>query len=305
MKKAKIMLGLPGSGKTTFASTYSDLGFKIVSADDIRISHPDYDPKFPELLQDLCTKLAKKQLIDFSEVGYNILMDGGGINNHYTEDIILHLKSYEYEVEVIFIDTPVSVCIERNRARIKNGKRFVPESEIIRKYYKLKDSVERLSECADKFTHIEYFTNDVFFVDMDGVVAEYQEIPRDEQGNINFVEYNIFKNAKPVHHTLDILRELAKFHKIIILSASPNSICNREKRDWLKLHAPFINEKNVYFVGNKDYKWIMLKNLMSMYNLEPKQCTLVDDEHAILEAARPLGLNIMHISKFLTTYYEG
>ena len=113
------------------------------------------------------------------------------------------------------------------------------------------------------------------------------------------MSFEKFKSTVKEFLELDIL---SKDKILYILSASPNSICNKEKIEWLKKYMPFIKEENIYFVGNKEYKIVMLRHLIKKLNLENKDCTLIDDEHAIINDAIKLNINSIHPSKFLTNF---
>ncbi len=307
-KEAVIMLGLPASGKSTYIKEnyiYKNPdNHVIVSADDIRVKHPRYDPQNPEAIHEECVALAEQEMYRLGSLNTNIVMDGGGINNSYTLRIVNTLKSLGYFIKVVYINTPARICIARNAERVKKGERFVPKSSIIDKSYKLQKSVEMLLKACNYFCEIPYFTNKYWFVDMDGCVAAYQDLVADEHGNIDYTNGEIFKYAKPVTHIIDRLggRMYFNIDNIRILSASPNSICNDEKSEWLDKNMPFIKKENRFFVGNKQYKVVMLENLIKKFNLNPKDVTLLDDEHKILEDAKRLGVNVMHPSMFLAKY---
>jgi len=257
---AIIMLGLPGSGKSTYIKEEVDLEkYSLVSADEIRLNHPKYDKNDPEAIHEECVKLAEQEVYRLMGNRLNLIMDGGGINNNYTARIVLKLKENNYKVSIIYINTPVDICLQRNKERIANNERFVPHSVIIDKYYKLQKSIERLTNLADELGEIKYFTDRDIFIDMDGIVVEYQDLPVDENGDIDFVSHNIFRNAKPVTDVIERFKRLAHTTHLYILSASPNSICNQEKIEWLKEHMPFIKEENMFFVGNRCFKATMLK----------------------------------------------
>lgn len=304
MKEAIFMVGLPGSGKTTWIKSKPSLGkHTLVSADEIRVSDPDYDPKDPEALHEKCVKKAELQMYKLGDEGFNIIMDGGGINNHYTERIILNLKEMGYFIKIVFIDTPVDICVLRNKERYNQGERFVPISAVIDKSYRLKKSVEQLSKLSDDFEVVKYYTDKHVFVDLDGTLAEYQNLPIDEFGNINFVEYEVFKYAKPVIEVINKLRHLHEEGKeIYIVSASPNSIANKEKTEWVNKHVPFIKNENIYFVGNKNYKYVFLGELISKLKLSTNDCMAIDDDHAVISTYKSLFINVVHPSKFLTNY---
>lgn len=156
MKKAILFIGLPGSGKSTyiritiFGSTYI-----IVDADKIKETHPEYDPNDPEKVHQWSVKEAENEMNRLSDLGYNICMDSGGVNNSYQIRIINMLKSKGYHVELIHMDTPLEVCLERNKIR----DRKVPETAIIEKSQKLPSCLEKQLPLVDKFTHIKYEWN--------------------------------------------------------------------------------------------------------------------------------------------------
>lgn len=307
MKEAIFMAGLPGSGKSTYINELmkrSKNNYTLVSADDLRLKHPSYDPTNPEGVHEDCVAMAEQMMYDLSEnKGVNLIMDGGGINNSYTPRIIERVRKAGYKIIVIFIDTPVEICDLRNNDRVKLGARFVPPSAIIDKSYRLRRAVEKLSQLADKFEVVKYFTDDNVFFDLDGTVAEFQQLPKDEYGDINFVEYGVFKYSKPVMPVIERAEKLSKAGKrIFILSASPNSICNADKIDWVHRNMPFVKDEDIYFVGNKDFKYVFLYELINKFKFSPSSCMVVDDDHKVLETYSRLHINSMHISCFLTNY---
>jgi predicted ABC-type ATPase len=310
MNEAIFMLGLPGSGKSTFINQFLKLHpeYEVVSADEIRLKHPDYDPKDPEAIHEICVNLAEQMMYSLSgEIGgtipVDVIMDGGGINNSYTPRIIERMRKNGYKIKVVYIDTPVDICIQRNKERVKNGERFVPASSIIDKSYRLRKSVDKLSMMADTFETVKYFSDRYIFCDLDGTIAEYQQLPVDEYGDINFVEYGVFKYSKPVMPMINTLRRLSEEGKrIFIVSASPNSICNIEKKEWVNKHLPFIKDEDIYFVGKKEFKYVFLFQLINMLKLDPSDCMAIDDDHTVLDTYSRLHINSMHPSCFLTNY---
>ena len=309
MNEAIFMLGLPGSGKSTFINEFLKLHpeYKVVSADEIRLKHPDYNPADPEAIHEECINMAEQTMYalsgEFGGSPVDLIMDGGGINNSYTPRIIQRMRKNGYRIKVVYIDTPVDICVQRNIDRIKNGERFVKIAAVIDKSYRLRKSVEKLETICDEFQVVKYFTDKNVFVDMDGTIAEYQQLPVDEYGDINFVEYEVFKYSKPVTQMIDKLAYMhADGKRIYIVSPSPNSICNNEKIEWLHKYAPFIQDKDIHFVGNKNFKYVFLYELINKLKLNPCDCMSIDDDHAVLETYRKLHINSMHPSKFLTNY---
>lgn len=303
-KEIIFMLGLPGSGKTDWIDKNNINGrYAVVSADDIRVKHPKYNPERPEDIHEECVEQAKRDVIILANLSYNIIMDGGGINNSYTMSIIDEVKKLGYYVKIVFINTPVGICIQRNNERVKNNLRFVPTEAIIDKSYRLKKQIDRLKSVCDEFISVDYFTNKYIFVDLDGTVTEYQQLPVDEFGDINFVAYEVFRNAKPVEPVISRLKKLSDSGKrIFIVSASPNSICNKEKIDWIKENMPFVKENDIYFVGKKEFKYVFLHQLIDYLRISANECMAIDDDHQVLATYKRLNINCVHPSLFMANY---
>lgn len=153
MKNAILFIGLPGSGKSTYINKNIDESkYMIVDADKLKETHPDYDSKDPQKVHQWSVKEAEREINVLSDLGYNICMDSGGINNSYQLRIINMLKSKGYHIELIHMDTPLDVCLKRNKLR----DRRVPENAIIEKSTKLESCLEKQLPLVNKFTHVKY-----------------------------------------------------------------------------------------------------------------------------------------------------
>jgi predicted kinase len=152
MKKAILFIGLPGSGKTTIVNRDYTEGYTIVSADDIKQGHPDYDPNDPEPLHQWSVKEAERQMNVLSDSGDQICMDSGGVNNSYSLRIISMLKTKGYHITLVYVETPLKICLERNKKR----ERKVPEQAIIEKSKMLASCLEKQKSVADEYLHIQY-----------------------------------------------------------------------------------------------------------------------------------------------------
>jgi predicted kinase len=153
-KNAVLFIGLPGSGKSTIVKErYS--GYDVVSADTLKETHPDYDPKNSEIIHEWSVSEAEKMMNTLSDEGKDICMDSGGVNNSYSLRIMNMLKSKGYHLTLVHVDTPPHVCFERNKSR----ERQVPETAIFAKAQKLEDCLIKQKTIVDEFVHIPYFTN--------------------------------------------------------------------------------------------------------------------------------------------------
>ncbi len=294
MFKAKILLGLPLAGKSTWVKSNGD-GYNVVSADFYKENHPEYCPdNVTEELHLWSTEEARKEVHELSEKYVDFIMDGGGINNSYTKKIIsgLHLKGYT--VELVHVKTPLEVCLERNKLR----ERKVPVSDIEFKAGKEFKQFHELSEMCDKVTVVNYFTNKHIFVDMDGVICALGTLPV-IGGKIDFVNTEIYKHLDPVTQVIDKLDSLeARGYTLYILSGTVNSFSYEEKNYWLDKHFNIPKERR-YFVNSGRHKAEMLNCLVKKLKLDKKDVTLVDDTQATLYSVKSLCMNPMHVSEFL------
>ena len=81
---------LPGAGKSTYIESHYDDSYDIVSADEIKKTLPGYDPENPEAVHEESVQLARKVIFDMCKDTHDhkVILDGGGINNHYNVSII-------------------------------------------------------------------------------------------------------------------------------------------------------------------------------------------------------------------------
>ena len=306
MPNVDFMFGLPCSGKTTYIQENYVLGiynnngkFKrriLISADKIKEEHPEYNPENTEVLHQYSVEVAEQNFYNALKTGDDIVFDGGGINNNYNVRLATAAIEAGYTVNLIIIDTPAHVCLTRNKKR----HRKVPESAIINKAILFKKALHNLVHYINGVVkNVQYYTNKYIFVDMDGTIAAYQQLPLDEFGAIDFTAGEYFKFALPVRPVIDKLNSSYKDSCIKILSAIPDSLCEKDKNEWLDKHFP-IDYNDRYFIGNKKYKAVMLRNIMRREKIDPKDVTVIDDDHYVLLSYQAIGVNAIHISEFLT-----
>ena len=119
MNKLIICRGIPASGKTFWAKQWvlEDPEHRVrINQDDIRLMLGKYwIPSREELVQ----HIQKEALIEALERGYDIVIDNTNLNkkvlDFYRALVIDHGNhAIEYKD---FFDTPLSVCIERDKNR--------------------------------------------------------------------------------------------------------------------------------------------------------------------------------------------
>ena len=126
-----LMVGIQGSGKSTYSKKLRDeFGYKIISSDEVRKMHPDWEEVriFPEVYR-LCA-------IELKE-GKDVIFDATNITPKVRSKNINLIKELysDFEVYAYFINTNKEVCKERvlKRNNMK-GELFLP-IEVIDSYY--------------------------------------------------------------------------------------------------------------------------------------------------------------------------
>ena len=298
-KEAIILMGLPLAGKTTWITEQVEeqgnyREHLYISADEIKMRHPDYNPQKTEILHEWSVKEAETLLKMTADEGQPIIFDSGSINNRYTLRILDYLNENHYKTILVHIKTPYIVCLERNKYR----ERKVPEKAITDKALKEVSQFHKLSDMVDDVIVVDYFKNYHIFVDMDGVIAAQSTLPI-INNEIDFVNGEIHKWQKPVIPVIDILKKLmTSRYNIYILSATANSFAMQEKNEWLDENFNIDNSRR-FFVNQGRHKAEMLDNLVRKYKLNKSEVLLLDDMHQILYDVKKRGMNAMHVSEFL------
>ena len=128
-----LAIGLPGSGKTTW---FGRRGVTPLSSDLLRnILFDDVEEqRYQGLVFSTLRSLLRARLIARMPWNY---VDATNLSTHERRQWIKMAKSFGYEVQAVFFDVPLEVCLERNRQR----DRSVSEDVMRRMAEKLKPPV--------------------------------------------------------------------------------------------------------------------------------------------------------------------
>ncbi len=108
-----LAIGLPGSGKTTW---FGRRGITPLSSDLLRnILFDDVEEqRYQGLVFSTLRSLLRARLIAKMPMNY---VDATNLSIHERRQWIKMAKSFGYEVQAVFFDVPLDVCLERNRQR--------------------------------------------------------------------------------------------------------------------------------------------------------------------------------------------
>lgn len=125
-----LAIGLPGSGKSSW---FKRNGITPLSSDMLRMLLFDdaQEQRFQDLVFSNLRSMLKARLIARRPLNY---VDATNLTPHERHSWIKLAKDYGYEVQAVYFDVPVEVCLERNRRR----ERSVDEDVMRRMAAKLK-----------------------------------------------------------------------------------------------------------------------------------------------------------------------
>lgn len=142
--QAYVMVGAPGSGKSTYAAKLAGIeNAIIISGDDICA-----DLHGPAVIQGNWGEIWDRieELVSES-CGMPVILDGPHCRPDYRAEAVALLRSYGYEeIEAVVMETPLAKCLERNSQR----QRQVPDHVIKQMHSDLTRSLETIQ--SEPFT---------------------------------------------------------------------------------------------------------------------------------------------------------
>lgn len=153
MSKLCIMVGIPGSGKSTYIKNYASENAKIVSRDNIRFSllkeGNKYFSKEKEVL-----KILYATVNDYLRQEYDVYVDATHITKRSRHKLLSNLNlNKDIQTIAIHIKTPLSHALKNNHNRI--GTQYYVPPEVIKKFYDMAEP-PTLEEGFDKIFSIEF-----------------------------------------------------------------------------------------------------------------------------------------------------
>jgi predicted kinase len=129
VKRLVLLVGVPGSGKTTLAQRLVDKGYMCMNADAIRLElwGDSADQRDPERVFELFYQRLEEALAE----GKDVVIDNTNINTKHRSPILQRaIKAGYNDIQLWILDVPLETCLNQNRAR----DRAVPD-EIVVNYF--------------------------------------------------------------------------------------------------------------------------------------------------------------------------
>lgn len=289
--KAIITVGIPASGKSTWANQYCLLensNAVQINRDDIRadlfnngfpIEWDKY--KFTKAKENRVTDEAWKRVLNAAAAEKDIVISDTNLNTDRLIKLISNLEAEGFVCEIKEFPISFEEACKRDASR-KNGVGY----SVIARMYDSWCKYKGLDKLYDEFK--DATKPDAYLVDIDGTLAIMKDRSPFDWHKVGQDDVN--------SSVANVVRALHKAgHKIIILSGR-DSICKEETVNWLNdCKIPF---DDIFMRYEGDYRQdVVIKEELLKYKVLPTYNVLgvFDDRPSVCRMWRSLGLEVFQI----------
>ena len=275
MSKLTIMRGLPGSGKSTIAKEMCDTGYGVRLNKDLLRTMMNFD-KFTGInegrVQDAQKVLAKF----FLEKNINVIVDDTNLNPGTLQSWKNLTTSIGISYGVINVDTPIEVCIERDKLREKKVGSHV---------------IEQMA-----WQYLDYMKNEkVVVCDIDGTITDCEHRRHHLDGDKKDWK-GFFSEMSQDSLRLEIAAQVGKLcmdedATLIFVSARPEEY-HKITMDWLDNHFS-VGPIRLIMRNSNDSRddTIVKKEIYDKYLKNMNVIRVFDDRPKVIRMWRELGLD--------------
>ncbi|RTL40174.1 MAG: AAA family ATPase [Candidatus Melainabacteria bacterium] len=135
LKRLILLVGIPGSGKTTLAKKIVEKGFHCLSADPIR--EELYGNAAEQGDKEEVFRIFFERLEDALSKELDIIVDNTNLNPRQRKPLLERAQKAGYtDIQLWLLDVPLDVCLKRNASR----ERVVPDDIVANMFMELNRS---------------------------------------------------------------------------------------------------------------------------------------------------------------------
>lgn len=294
--KAILTIGLPASGKSTWAKQFClENGYVQIERDEIRKQvypdFPNYKPKRTK--EDLVSEIAYNLMKDCAKSNTGIVVSDTNLNTNFRVNLVYRLKELGYDVEYeYFTDIPYKEINRRNLARANSVPQFVIDNMAKNNPDMFPWIYEEFSLVKDSWSPDETLPKAVL-VDLDGTIADMRANGRSPYDMTRVAEDD------PHEDVIDLIRTYAqsKGYKIVIVSAR-SDINGGEvnSKKWLDQYFPeydaiFMRHGDDWRKDNIVKEEIFRNQVLKSFN----PVCVFDDRMQVVKLWSNLGLRVYQV----------
>lgn len=239
MKKIKIVVGLSGSGKSTWAKEFckNNPEWLRINRDDIRKSmlmvplneYHQWESAAKYRIEKLVTEQHNQLMINALRDGWHVILDNTHLKQSYINEYkkLLTEKFESFEISYQLMDVPLEICLENDKKR----EDVVGETVIREQFQKLGSLKKLLTFKTETYTRERFLATQnedlprCVLVDIDGTVAQMQ-------GRYPF-DWNRVGEDLPKQNIIRLVKALKENGNQIIFFSGRDEVCRNITREWI------------------------------------------------------------------------
>lgn len=279
-----ILVGPPGSGKSTTAKTYESTGFVRISQDDQ--GKADHMKIFEQALAD----------------GRDIVIDRMNFNKLQRDRYLAPAKKAGYFSKIMVFHVPKEVCRERmlvreNHPTIKDEYDAANALSFFFKSYERPTKDEANTVVFDNF--VNQVAEKVVVFDIDGTVADIEHrrhhVRKEPGVKKDWRSFNLeMVNDKPKPDIIQLVKDMSKRYPIVFCSGRTDDF-RKETEEWLKTHIPHVKFELYMRPRNDSRQDNIIKEIILDFELQTRYDILfvVDDRDQVVKMWRDRGITCL------------
>ncbi|MCU0449356.1 MAG: AAA family ATPase [Bernardetiaceae bacterium] len=306
MQQILVLIGLSGSGKSTFAKNYcqQNPNWLRINRDDLRRSlipgslaeFWQSEPAQQNRVEKLVGQLLRTAVKEALQNGWNVLVDNTHLRRTYLNEVISLAQGRLVEIRFKLIDTDLATCLARDQARPDQVGGAVIQAQyarlaMLRKNFDFNQVITvrpRLSQVAQADETLP----PCVIVDIDGTVAERADRSPFDWGRVG--------EDRPKWPVIRLVKLLEKSGYAIVFFSGRDAVCRPQTVAWLNQFFEWQNEDYQLFMraendSRKDS--IIKKELYEAHVVGRYWADLVvDDRNQVVDMWRQeLGLTCLQV----------